>query len=74
MTANDAISTINTIADNSCDLKTVAALRAAQTAMKRLAAIRAVHERGAVQTVGGRVVYADIRGRELHELLYGEVE
>lgn len=43
-------------------------------ALKRLAAIRARHEAGAVTTDGGKVVYASIHGREMHELLYGEVE
>ena len=32
------------------------------------------HEQGAVTTDGGRVIYASIHGREMHRLLYGELD
>jgi len=40
----------------------------------RLAEIKARHNQGAVTTDGGRVIYASIHGKELHSLLYGDVD
>ena len=68
----DAVQIIDTIADQSTDLKTVAALREAQTALKRLSAIKAQHHRYEKTTDGGTVVYPSIHGFRLHELLYGD--
>lgn len=73
MTTQDMLSGLNTIADNNCDLGLGMALREAQTALKRLAAIRAAHEAGAVTTDGGRVIHASIHGHRLDQLLYGDI-
>ena len=56
------------------DCETQAAIDRAVDALRRLAAIRARHEQGAVTTDGGRVIYASIHGREMHRLLYGELD
>jgi hypothetical protein len=71
MTTYESLHILTTVADNSSNMALVIALREAADALQRLAAIKAAHDSGAVQTVGGRVVYADIRGSELHGLLYG---
>ena len=74
MTHQDIIAVIDSIADNSSELKTVAALRKAQSDLRRLEEIRLEHEAGAVKTIGGQSIYADIRGRRLHRLLYGDLD
>ena len=69
----DAVAVINTIADNSTDLKVVAALREAQTALKRLAAIRAQHHRYEKITDSGNTVWPSIHGHVMHRLLYSDI-
>lgn len=70
----DCIEVINRIADNCTDLVTAAALREAQTALKRLEKIRAHHHRYEKTTDGGMVVYPSIHGHVMHRLLYGDVD
>ena len=72
MTTAELITAIDTVADSCCDLSIVTPLRAAQTALRRLAAIEAIHECNAVRTGGGKVIYTDIRGRLLQRLLHGD--
>jgi hypothetical protein len=68
------IEVLNTIADNSSDLKFVHALREAQTALVRLSAIKAAHQCGVHTTDGGRIVYPSIHGHVLQDLLYGDLD
>lgn len=67
-----AVEIINSIADSSCDLRTVAALRMAQTALRRIAAIKAAHSRYE-KTYGSTLLWPPIHGLRLHQLLYGDV-
>ena len=69
----DPIKVIDSIADDCCVLETVAALREAQTALRRLAAIREHHHRYEKTTQGGTLVYPSIHGHVLHRLLYCDV-
>lgn len=73
MTTSDAIQTLCYLDVNEHGPRQDA-LELGIDAIKRLEAIRRRHQKGAVTTDAGTVVYASIHGRELHELLYGEVE
>ena len=70
----DPIQIINSIADDCCVLETVAALREAQVALKRLAAIKAQHHKYEKTTDGGTTVWPSIHGHIMHRLLYGDLD
>lgn len=73
MTTSDAIQTLCYLDANEHGPRQNA-LELGIDAIRRLEAIRKRHRQGAVTTDGGKVVYASIHGREMHELLFGEVE